>query len=462
MAILGLVSTESVSSQRWTNIRRRVFYEYPNGAAPLIGLLSMIKDEEVNDPEYSWWEKRLKEQVTTTVVMNAAGPFGKTASAYNTDLTSGADLTYSATGPTTYGIAVTDATLFRPYHIIKIKSVVGTTTSDVIGIVVSTSATGNGNGGPIIVFKPLATKAAVTNNSASTNVGLEVSVVGSSFPQGVTDLSREVYYLPVNPGNYSQIFRTPFSFTGSALVTPVKFDDTGIYKDKSKQHSLDHMIEMEMAFIFGIKTKTVPTGTADPTTGVGLPQYTTGGILSFLTSFEAGSVYENTAATLDTDDNKRIIANAGGTLTEDSYDTYLERLFRTTSNVSNEKLVLCGSGFLKVVNKMYRSLGVLQLMVPSQDTFGMEIVAHKTAFGTVYYKTHPLFSRNATLRNNALFLEINNLRYRNMSKRDTQLLRNRQPPDADYRKDEWFSEAGLELRMPESFMYLQNVTSFVP
>ena len=196
-----------------------------------------------------------------------------------------------------------------------------------------------------------------------------------------------------------------------------------------------------------------------------------GGILYFLGQYEAQySIYRGgngtstgpAAVTADTDDNKRVIANTAGTINEATYDGYLERLFRTTSNISNEKLVLCGSGFLKVMNQMYRSQLTFVYYPPSGDTFGMEIVAHKTAFGTVYYKTHPLFSRNSTLRNNALFLDIHNLRYRPMSKRDTQLLKNRQPNNADYRKDEWFTEFGLELRMPESFMYLQNVTSYVP
>ena len=465
MAILGLMSTESVSSQRWTNIRRKVFYSYPNGAAPLIGLLSMMKEESVNDPEFSWWEKRMKEQVTTTVAMNSAGPFGKTSTAYTTDLVSGTDsLTFSSTAPTIYGLAVADVTMFRPGHIIKIKGVQNhaqTATTDVTARVVSVSATGNGNSGPIILFTVIATNT-LPKNTSTTNVGLEVMVIGSAFAQGTVDLSSEVYYLPVNPGNYTQIFRTPFSFTGNALLTPVKFDDTGIYKDKAKQHSIDHMVEMEKAFIFGIKSKTVPTGTAAPTTGVGLPLYTTDGLLNWLRVWEAGSVYENTAATLDTDDNKRIITNAAGTMSETAYDNYLERIFRTSNNVSNEKLVLCGSGFLKVINQMYRNASVLQYMVPNGDTFGLDLVAHKTAFGTIYYKTHPLFSQNATLRYNALFTDVHNLRYRPYDKRDTALLKNRQPADADYRKDEWFTEAGLEFRFPETFMYLQNVTSFIP
>lgn len=466
MAILGLVSTESVSSQRWTNIRRKVFYQYPNGSAPLIGLLSMMKEEVTNDPEFSWWEKRLKEQKALTVAMNSAGPFGKTSTAYNTDLLNGTDsLVYSSTAPTIYGLAVDSVALFRPGHILRIKGITNsasTAVTDAFVKVKTVSATGNGNSGPMITFTVVEATNTLPKNTSTTNVGLEVMVVGSSFPQGVVDLSAENYYLPVNPGNYTQIFRTPFSFTGSALVTPVKFDDTGVYKDKAKSHSIDHMIEQELAFIFGRKDKQVPTGTADPTTGVGLPEYRMGGILYFLGLWEAGTTYENTAATADTDDNKRIIANSAGTMNEQTYDNYLERLFRVTSNVSNEKLVLCGSGFLKVMNQMYRSQSTFVYYPPSGDTYGMEIVAHKTAFGTVYYKTHPLFSRNPTLRYNALFCDINNLRYRPMDKRDTQLLKRRQPNDADYRKDEWFTEVGLEFRMPETFMYLQNVTSYVP
>ena len=476
MAILGLVSTESVSAQRWTNIRRKVFYNYPNGSAPLIGILSMMKEESTNDPEFSWWEKRLQEQVTKTASMNAAGPFGKTATAYNTDLLNGTDsLVFSSTAPTTYGLALVDQTLFRPGHIIKIKGVTnsaGTATADVIGRVTSTSATGNGNSGPMLTFTVVGVTNTLPNNtSATVNVGLEVAVIGSAFPQGVTDLSKEVYYLPINPPNYTQIFRTPFSFTGNALVTPVKFDDTGVYKDKAKSHSIDHMVEQELAFIFGTKSKQVPTGASDPTTGIGLPIYYLGGIIYFLQQWEAQfSIYRGgdgvstgpAAVTLDTDDNKRIIVNSAGTMSEGLLDTYYERLFRTTSNVSNEKLCLCGSGFMRIVNALYRSQSTFVYYPPSGDTFGMEIVAHKTAFGTVYYKTHPLFSRNSSLRNNALFLDVHNLRYRPMDKRDTQLLKNRQPNDADYRKDEWFTEAGLELRMPESFMYIQNVTSFIP
>ena len=51
MAILGLMSTEQFVSERFTSIRRSVFYQYPGGAAPLMGLLSMLDGEVLKHSE---------------------------------------------------------------------------------------------------------------------------------------------------------------------------------------------------------------------------------------------------------------------------------------------------------------------------------------------------------------------------------------------------------------------------
>lgn len=289
----------------------------------------------------------------------------------------------------------------------------------------------------------------VLNTTA--NNGKEVLVVGSSFAEGVVDSSRGIYNLPVELGNYTQIFRTPFTITGTALKTSARFDETGIYKDMAKENSVSNMVEIEKAMLFGTKSLY---------TGGDTPQRTTGGILWFLQQWEAGNVYGNTAATLDSDDNKRIITNSGGTLSEKTYDELLERVFRVTNNTVNEKLVLCGSGFLNVINQLYKSKSTLNSDLPMTDTYGMNVVRHLTPFGTVFYKTHPLFTLNPTLRYNALILDVQNLVYRYLDGRDTELLKNRQPNDADYRKDEWLTECGMELRFPESHMYLQNVRDY--
>lgn len=456
MAILGLVSSESYSSQRYTNIRRSVQYYYPGGGAPLLGLLSLMdgEGEETDDPKYSHWEKVMGESRDTTASQGSSkGPF----------MTSGgsdAGDPFSWTADTSYRVFTTlDHTganaKFRVGHVVQITADNTTPVEKkLVGVITSVAAT-------YIVVRATNTEANIKNGTTTENVGEEILVIGSAFAQGVVDLSTQIHTLPVNIENYTQIFRTPFSFTGTALKTGLKFDETGPYRDKAKEHSINHMKEIEFAFLFGQKYLSYSAATPDPTTGTGLPTYTTGGILYHLQRWEAGD-YGTVTASADTDDDKRIIVNSGGTINEKTYDGYLERVFRMTNNTANEKLVLCGSGFLSVINQLYKSKSVLDATFPKSDAYGMSVVRHVTPFGDIYYKTHPLFSQNSALRFNALILDVKNLKYRYMIGRDTELLKNRQPNDADYRKDEYLTECGLECWFPQSHMYLQNVRAYEP
>jgi len=468
MALLGLLNTEDYASQRDKNIRRKVFYNYPNGAAPLTGLLSLMDGEETNDPEFNWWEKRLPQQTSTTAAVSGGnGPFAGSGAAVNnswgsTLRTGGAGI--DAGGATVVGekisVKVADNTVFRPGHIVLIRGVSlnGGATHGFLRLRVGQLAATNF----IDCYILDATSAGMLNNASTTNNSLEVLVVGNSFAQGSTGPTDELYALPINPANYTPIFRTPFSLTGTALKTNVKYDQSGPYKDKAKDHSIQHMRELEFDFLFGTRTKTTETD--------GRPHYTTGGILWYLEQWEKSGAtsaiaYRGASAaalTADTDDEKRIITNSTGNMNEKTYDDYLERLFRVTNNKANEKLCLCGNGFLKTLNQMYKSKSTITVRQGSETTYGMTVVEHATSFGTVYYKTHPLFTQNPTMRYNGLFIDVQQLKYRYIMGRDTQLLKNRQNNGDDFRRDEWLSECGLEVQYPEAFMYMQNVTNYTP
>jgi hypothetical protein len=454
MAILGLIGSESLSTYRFKNIRRSVFYDYPNGVAPLTGLLTLQEEESTNDQQFFWWEKRLKQQRTLTITQGGAkGPFLTAAGADLGDAGPGATMVVQ----TNYRVNVTSSAQFRVGHVIRIPvtceaATVNDTVFGVINQIVSAT---------IIQFQCLkgmnvASLNRVDNGTggAGENVGVEVLAVGSAAQEGQVGAGLAVYNPPVQIGNYTQIFRTAFQITGSALKTSLKYDETGAYKDQAKEASLDHMRGMEFAQLFGEKTVNI-----DPVTN--LPTYTTGGLLYFLKQWELGSGYEVDASSLDTDDGKRIITNSKGYVTEKEFDNYLERVFRVTNNKSNEKLILCGSGALNTVNRMYKGKSVLQA-VDKVDSYGMNVTMQVTPFGTVYYKTHPLFNQNPTLRFNMLFIEIGNLRYRYLDGRDTELLDERQPNNADYKESEWITEAGLEVEKPESMMYIQNMQDWAP
>jgi hypothetical protein len=219
------------------------------------------------------------------------------------------------------------------------------------------------------------------------------------------------------------------------------------------------MIGIERSFLWGVKNKYYD--------GTNPPTYTSDGIISFLARYEAAdSEYRGgtgaAALTLDTEDGKRDIRNSTGVVSEAWFDGIVERAFRVTHNPTNEKLALCGNGALKVINQLFRSKGVLQHKQASDQTYGMDIVSHLTPFGTLHYKTHPLFTANTAFRNAILILDVADLKYRYIKGRDTQLLKNRQANDADLRRDEWLTECGLELHYPEAHMFIRNVSSYTP
>lgn len=453
MAILGLLDTETFSTERFKNVRRAVFYFYPNGAATLTGLLSLMSEESTNDPEFSWYEKRFAEIRTISAVISSTICLYKTVvgGVSGTWTIADGNLTVTAatsSAATIYGIKVASggADRFRPGHVIRFIGIDSSAGEQEIIGVVETADTTNHR----LSFRAIKGTTTALDYDLAANTGIEILAVGSSFSEGSLDISSENYTLPINPGNYTQIFRTPFSMTGTALKTAAKFDETGVYKDKAKEHSVNHNVELEKNFIFGEK---------NIYTGGDLPQRSMGGLLWHMRAWEAGTNYGVTAATTNSDDNKRIIYLSDGQLSLKSYSSYLERLFRVTNNKTNEKLVLCGSGFLNAINLMYEGRAQLTTDMNMSDTYGMDVMKHRTPFGTIYYKTHPLFSLNPVLRYNALFLDIQNLKYRYLDGRDTELLKNRQPNDADYRKDEWLTECGLEVRFPESGMYIQNLVN---
>jgi hypothetical protein len=405
----------------------------------------MLKEESTNDPEFSIYEKRMPEQRTLTDSANAAGPF----------TTAGGDVDKTVAG---FNIAANDAarihmldtSAFRVGHIIQLQPVPNGAASALFslkGIVTSIVSAVK------LEVRWLEAYTSVSNDTDAN--AIEVLVIGNAASEAQVGAALAPYQVPTNFKNYTQIFRTPFQFSGTVLKTGLKFDRTGPYKDKAKDATLQNAIEMEKSFLFGVQQQYI-----DPTTG--LPTRLTGGIEWYLRQWELGSVYGNTAATVDSDDNKRIITNSSGAMSLATYNDYMERLFRVTSNKAQEKLVLCGSGFLSRLNTMFVGKGILKINQEVKEQFGWDIVSHLLPWGTVHYKTHPLFTQNATLRSSAMFLDVWNLIYRYMDGRDTTLLKMRQPNNADYREDEWLGECGLELRFPESHMFIKNFLTVTP
>lgn len=448
------MTAEQISVYRPKNIRRSVFYMYPNGAAPLVGLLTLMKDEVTNDPEFKWYEKRMVEQRTTMAYISGTTTFYSAVnSTFLTWTTATGNFTMSQ--GTQYGlkVATSGTAQFRVGHLIK-------------GLVIDTAAADN-------EFQGLVTYVDATNNRMAfvctkaptadvdydaATTGREVLVIGASQAEGGQSVSSsatlstlEVYNTPIQPANYTQIITSNWKITGTAGKTAIWYDTRGVDPDLAKEASVNYSRYMEYTFIFGEKYEKVVGST-----GTDVERFT-GGILYFLGLWEAGATYGNTAATVDTDDTKRIIENSSSVLSLKTYNKYLERVFRYNRNKNNEVLCLCGNGFLQSLADGYAGKQTFTAQMPSKDNFGMQVVGHMTSFGQVWYKTHKLFNLNSTLRYNGLFVDLACLRYRYMAGRDTTLRKDIGPKGADYVEDGWLSESGLEVNSPESHLYLKNV-----
>lgn len=445
------------STYRPKNVRRKIFYMYPNGSAPLLGLLSLMKDEVTNDPEFKWYEERLLEQRTTLANISTTVVFYSAVDGtFQTWTTAVGNITGAA--GTQYGIKVAagGTAQFRVGHIIKIMVInSAVATVEWFGQVTYVDATNDR-----LAFVSINAPGIVDFDAA--NSGLEVLAVGNAAAEGASSVSAtpqtstlEVYNTPQQPANFTQIFTANWQITGTAGKTAVWFDTRGVSPDQSKQAAVNLNRNFEYNFIFGQKYERAVSAT-------NVTRFT-GGILYFLALWEAGSTYGNTAATSDSDDTKRIIANSTGSLSLQTYEsTYLERAFRFNRNSQNELMCFCGTGAMAVLAQMYKGTQTFTAQMPSRETYGMAVVAHMTSFGTVYYKTHPLFNANSTLRFNMLFTDLTCLKYRPLAGRDTTLKQNQQPNNADYVEDGFIAETGLEVNSPESHLYIKNVQTWAP
>ena len=249
-----------------------------------------------------------------------------------------------------------------------------------------------------------ATAAAITTADKFLIIG-NASMQGSGAPAenivGVTP-----FY------NYTQIFKTPFSVTNTLNASTV-------YGMKElarlrKMAGIRHAKSMEYAFLFGAKS--INTGGAQPLT-------TTEGIISTLTGCANNLTKTYVAA-----------------VTKDLL-TFCEKLF---TNGSSERTCFCSpdvlSWFADNANQK------LNFMQSSNDkTFGLNITKYMTPHGVLNLILHPLLVSGYA--GYLVALDLEDLYFRPLQGRDTQLKTNIQAPDEDGERDMYITEAGVQIDM---------------
>lgn len=465
--ILGLPTSAKLAAlnQRFFSWRREVVHSYPTGNAPLTAILSMIETEVADDSVINWFEKRYQ---SPTALTRGTNPLTKTAPSTG-DANDGtvADNTSVTTAGATHYLKVDSTKMFRAGYVIQtIDSATGNEYQLWVKAVTEGVSDPLVNGYLTVTY--LRAPAAYVGTAYTAGItarGIGVAMGEAASGTGIQPLGLQ---LPYDVKNYSQIIRTPFEFSGTALQEGVKWDETGIYKERAKDAIIEHMTALERTILFGQRSMTTQTSLS----GSGsMTVRTMSGILEFLRLWDAGATGLTIdgatyapyafkgASTLDTDDQKRVITNADGLLTIDRMHGWFERVSRMNTNRTNQKLILCGNGAALAFTKMFRKES--QFAATTQmNVYGLTVNTIHTPFGDYHLVTHPLFNESPYYRNAALILDVWNLRYRPLANRDTKLLTNRQNNGDDFRRDEYLTEGSLEFLNPDSCMFIQNIRDY--
>jgi len=371
---LGMRATDDwVANQRPLNWRQQILYLYPNGMAPLTAILSMSGSASVDDPHFNWWT-----QTQSTVQGAVAGVFT------NADLST-AYVTGAIAGDTLF-ISITTllANRIRQGHQILLRDE-SDYRVDIVGKVTSVT---RGTTNSVLAVRLLeADDNSPDNNLADCD---NFKIIGNINPEG-GEMPDAIALDPVQVYNYTQIFRTPLSMTRTALKTKLRTNDQ---YQKAKSEALEmHSWEMELAFIWGIMSQNIGDN--------GKPERTTRGVIPFIRQYAPNNVDDYTL-------NTTYAGQTWVTGGETWLKAMLELMFRYGAE---DKLCLCGSGFLLGIDALAMTGGQVNLQ-PAQKMYGMQIREWLTPFGSIYMKTHPLFSFDATTRHMGIILEPKELGYK--------------------------------------------------
>lgn len=414
-----------VDGQRPMNWRQQIMYLYPNGMAPLTAILSMIGNESVDDPQFHWW----------TQEQTAVG--GAVAGIYTiSDLS----VPYIAGGAAGDVIYIQITTLLgnrvRAGHQILLRDA-SDYRVDVTGKVIDVT---RGTVNTTLAVRLLEADDNSPDHDLSDSDVFKI--IGNINPEG-GEMPDAIALNPEKVYNYTQIFRTPLSITRTARKTRLR---TGDQYQKMKSEALEmHSWEMELAYLWGIRTENIGDN--------GKPERTTMGVINFIRQYAAANC----------DDYTLNINHTGHTWVEEGeiwLKNLLEQVFRYGAD---EKLCLCGSGFLLGIDALAMAGGQVNLQ-PAQKVYGMQIREWITPFGSIQMKTHPLFSHDATTRNMGILLEPKEMQYKYVD--DTAFYGEstaKTHPEGyggrrvDGTNEEYLTECGLEFGLPQKCAVLNGV-----
>jgi hypothetical protein len=225
MAIVGVRLTGHLSAaERPTKYREAILFQEPNGRASLTGLLSKLKSEMTDDPEFTNFEKLIPSQ-RTLVAANYDDN--------DTDIT----------------VTTGEANKFRTGD-----AVWNPRANEVMWVTAD----------PSTPFSTLTVSRAKGSTAAAGLVGDELTIVGMANAENA-DIPTSISFAPDTVTNYIECFRDPIKISDMAAATYVRTGNQ--YKELKRETNLVHGMRQEKAYMFSTKVKSTTSNAATYTTG---------------------------------------------------------------------------------------------------------------------------------------------------------------------------------------------------
>ena len=366
-----------------------------------------------------WWTKSLPTQRATVTGVYTDAALG---TAYVSGGTAGATLYFK--------MSASDESQFRPGHEILLRDA-SDYSVDVVGKVVAVKSNGASS------YLQVKLLEADDNSSSGDLSDCDTAlVIGNMNSEGALP-PNVIAYDSTKIYNYTQIFRTPLEITRTAKLTRLRTGDA--YKEMKREALELHSIEMEKAFIWGIMTE----NTGDN----GKPERTTRGLVNIVNSYASSNVSNYP------DDHSGDTWLTSG---EDWMDESLEEMFRYGST---ERLCFAGSSALLGIQRLVKNSGQFQISEKTVS-YGIKVLEWVTPFGSIYIKTHPLFSYEATNRNTMLLFDPSDIKTRFIT--DTTFYPDGEKQNTGHNhydglKEEFLTEIGMEFHFPTGWGILHGV-----
>lgn len=394
-SIAGLRGTgDWATDQRPKNFRETILWRQPNGMTPLTALLSKMKTESTDDPEFNWWE----EQLNSVRIQETTGLSSATAST-----------TLTASGGGIYDLVVGDLLLVE-------KTDQTTFDNEIVEVTVITSDTA-----------ATVSRAASGTSAGGIAANTYLLKIGNAFAEG-TGAPAASNRNPTKVNNYTQIFKTTYDITGTATETKTRTGDV-VATDK-KRRMFDHSISMEWAFLFGVKSETTGSN--------GKPKRTTQGLRKFITS---NLTVFSTTPTIQT------FLNAVSPCFNYTSGAGDERICLMGNEAMNGLNLM-------IANSTNARINFGKIV----DVYGMKLKELVLPQGVLYVKSHPLLNTHARYTRSMFVIDPSAMVYRPLKNRDTKFKDHIEANDEDKEKGMWITECGLEVHHEKTMAYLGNFT----